>query len=99
MGGESGWEAGGRGNRKGADGEGGREGGEYERGGVRVVVVVGEESEEGEEDVPCSTHAAGNPPPSVSLRDGSGVPPRTALNQNTPNFLWTEGFFFPQEKK
>lgn len=95
MGGESGREAGGRGNRKGAGGEGVREGGECERGGVRVV---GGGSEEGAEDVLCSTHAAGNPPPSVSLRDGSGVPPRTALNQNTPYFLWTEGFFPPRKK-
>lgn len=95
MGGESGREAGGRGNRKGAGEEGGR--------GVRERRSEsggggGGESEEGEEDVLCSTHAAGNPPPSVSLRDGSGVPPRTALNQNTPYFLWTEGFFPPRKK-
>lgn len=63
---------------------GGRE--ESESGGVRVV---GEEPGEGEEDVPCRLTQLEKPPPLCVFCDESGVPPRTALNLNTPYFLWT----------
>lgn len=43
----------------------------------------------GEEDVPCRLTQLEKPPPLRVFCNESGVPPHTALNMNTPYFLWT----------